>query len=30
MIKVNLSLSDLEKSMVKAGGKLAVFKAKQK
>ena len=29
-IEVTLSLSELEKSMVKAGGKLAVIKAKQK
>lgn len=29
-IQVTLSLSDLEKSMVKAGGKLAAIKAKQK
>jgi aconitate hydratase len=30
MINVNLCLSDLEKSLVKAGGKLAAIKAKQK
>ena len=29
-IEVTLCLSDLEKSMVKAGGKLAAIKAKQK
>jgi len=29
-INVTLSLSDLEKSLIKAGGKLAAIKAKQK